>query len=212
MNIFIIKEVLRKPNIAFEKISQNPQYFRLSVILFSIACFTSFFAEISELFFQTSHGLREIPNLVFHVVNFGGIVLNNFLIILFAFFIGRKLGGITSFRQIFTTMSFCLIPVIIGAIILASSTFLYFFSIPSYDEPSPSYALTFMLSPPMLSNFIITPFFIWSLILYFKSIKITNHFTNLKTILTLVLAFLLMYLESMFYDLTTHIPLQFLYH
>lgn len=212
MNIFIIKDVLRKPNVAFEKISQNPNYFRLSVVLFSIACFTSFFTDISELFFQTSHGLREIPNLIFHVVNFGGIVLNNFLIILFAFYIGRKLGGSISFRQIFTSMSFCLIPVMIGTIILASSTFLYFFSIPSYDTSSPSYASTFMLSPPMMSNFIITPFFIWSLILYFKSIKITNNFTNFKTILTLGLAFLLMYLESMFYDLTTSIPLQFVYH
>ncbi|MCV0392010.1 MAG: YIP1 family protein [Nitrosopumilus sp.] len=197
---------------AFEKISQNPNYFRLSIILFIVACFSSFFAEISELFFQTSHGFRGTPNLAFHVVNFGGIVLNNFLIILFVFFIGRKLGGSTSFRQIFTSMSFCLIPVIIGTMILALSTFFYFFSIPSYDTLSPSYASTFMLSPPMLSNFIIIPFFVWSLILYFKSIKITNNFTNFKTILTLGLAFLLMYLESMFYDLTTSIPLQFLYH
>ncbi|EIJ65766.1 hypothetical protein BD31_I0847 [Candidatus Nitrosopumilus salaria BD31] len=212
MTLYIIREVLSKPNIAFEKISQNPRYFRLSVILFSLACFTSFFAEISELFFQISYGLRELPNLIHYVVNFGGIVLNNFVIILIIFYIGRKLGGSTSFRQIFTSMSFCLIPVIIGTMTLALSTFLYFFSIPSFDELSTSYASTFMFSPPMLSNFIIIPFFIWSIILYFKSIKITNNFTNLKTILTLGLAFLLMYLESMFYDLTTSIPLQFLYH
>ncbi|MFB5620593.1 MAG: YIP1 family protein [Nitrosopumilus sp.] len=120
-------------NVAFEKISQNTQYFQLSVILFGIACFISFFTEISALLFQMPYGIREIPNLVFHVINFSGIVLNNFLMILFTFYIGRKLDGNTSFRQIFTSMSFCLIPIIIGAIILASRTFLYFFSIPSYD-------------------------------------------------------------------------------
>jgi membrane protein DedA with SNARE-associated domain len=99
----------------------------MSVILFSIACFASFFTEISALFFQPSYGIREIPNLVYHVVNFGGIVLSNFVMILIIFYIGRKLGGNTNFRQIFSSMSFCLIPVIIGAIILSSNTILYFF-------------------------------------------------------------------------------------
>ena len=126
------------------------------------------------------YGLREIPNLVHHMVNFGGIILSNYLMILFIFYIGRKLGGSTNFRQIFTSMSFCLIPVLIGAIILASSTLLYSFVIPTSDELSPSYASTFMLSPPMLSNFVIIPFFIWTVILYFKSLKITNNFTNSK--------------------------------
>jgi hypothetical protein len=212
MTLFIIREVLSKPNIAFEKISQNPQYFRLSVILFSIACFASFFAEISEVFFQMSYGLRELPNLIYHVVNFGGIVLNNFVIILIIFYIGRKLDGSTNFRQIFTSMSFCLTPAIIGAIILSFSPLFYFFSIPSYDEPSSSYTTTFMLSPPMLSNFVIIPFFIWSLILYFKSIKITNNFTNSKTIITLIMAFLVMYLATILYDLGTSFPLRLMYH
>ena len=212
MTLYIIREVLTKPNIAFEKISQNPQYFRLSVILFSIACFASFFTEISALFFQSSYGLREIPNLIPHVVNFGGIVLSNFVMILIIFYVGRKLGGNTNFRQIFSSMSFCLIPVIIGAIILSSSTMLYSFSILSYDELSPSYASDFMLSPPMLGNFIIIPFFLWSVILYFKSIKITNNFTNSKTIITLVLAFLVTSLTSMLYDLGTSFPLRLMSH
>lgn len=212
MTFLIINEVLKRPNIAFEKISQNPKYFKLAVILFSAVCFTSFFAEVSELFFQMSYGLREIPDIIHHIVNFGGIVLSNFVIILMIFYFGRKLGGSTNFRQIFASMSFCLIPVIIGSIILSFSTLLYLFSVPSYDEQSPSYASSFMLSPPMLSNFIIIPFFIWSIILYFKSIKITNDFTNPRTVITLVMAFLVMYLTSMIYDLSTSIPLQLMFH
>lgn len=211
MNIFIISDVLKKPNVAFEKISQNPQYFRLSVILFSIACFTSFFAEISELFFQMPYGLREIPNLVRHAVSFGGIVLNNFVIILIVFYIGRKLNGSTNFRQIFTSMSFCLIPIIIGTAVMSFSIILYFFSTSPYD-PSVPHASTFMLSPPMLSNFVITPFFIWSVILYFKSIKITNNFTNMETVITLVLALLGMHFLSILYHLSTSFPLRLLLH
>jgi len=45
-----------------------------------------------------------------------------------------------------------------------------------------------------------------------KSIKITNNFTNFKTIISLVLAFLVMSLTSMLYDLGTNILLQMMFH
>ncbi len=210
MRLSIISELLKKPNVAFEKISQNPQYFKLAVVIFSISVFISSFQQISRLFFHSSQDVDAL-NIAYMIIGFGGIILSHILMIVIIFYVGKIVKGNTNFKQVFSVLSFCLIPIMMGAIIIVSGNlFLPYLMAESTDDLSPSYALDFAGSPIVLLQIVILPFGIWSLILYIKAIKITDNFSTLQAVILVIFTIILIQLISMLYSLGTSIPLQLL--
>ena len=210
MTLDIIFELLQKPNVAFEKISLNPQYFRLAIVLFSISIFISSFQQISTLIFHSPHDPNSL-NIAYRIIDIGGIILNHVLIIVIIFYIGKIVKGNTNFKQVFSVLSFCLIPTIIGISMISSGNVLLTYSMTEdTDDLSPSYALDFIVSPIVLMQIIIVPFFIWSMILYVKAIKITDNFSTIQTVVLLIFTLIVLQLTGMLFSIGASIPLQLL--
>ena len=210
MRLGIISELLKKPNVAFEKISQNPQYFKLAVVIFSISIFISSFQQISRLIFHSSQDADAL-NIAYMIIGFGGTILSHILMIVIIFYVGKIVKGNTNFKQVFSVLSFCLIPIMIGAIIIVSGNlFLSYLMAESTDGLSPSYALDFIVSPMILLQIVLLPFGVWSLILYVKAIKITDNFSTLQAIVLVIFTIILIQLIGMLYSVGTSIPLQLL--
>ncbi len=210
MTLNIISELLKKPNVAFEKISQNPQYFRLAFVVFSISIFISSFQHVSTLIFYSPQDADAL-NIAYKIIDFGGTILSHMLMIVIIFYVGKIVKGNTNFKQIFSVLSFCLIPIMFGAVIIASGNLLLTYSMSeSKDDLSPSYALDFIVSPIVLLQFILLPFGIWSLILYIKAIKITDCFSTLQAVTLVIFTIILVQLTGELYSIGTSVPLQLL--
>ncbi|WP_428324078.1 YIP1 family protein [Nitrosopumilus sp.] len=208
MNFSIIQEVLLKPNVAFEKIYQNSQYFLLSVTIFSIICVMSIFTTITSTFVYSSLDVEYDVPLIHHVVGFGNAVLDNFMIIFGIFYFGKYFDGSRIFKQVFSVISFCFTPLIIGMSLIVISNLLFslYFS-PISDDEYPSFSSEFALPSYMLSNVIIIPFFIWFIVLCVKSLKIMNHFSTFKAFVLTVIGLVVSSIVVFLYDLGTSIPL-----
>ena len=210
MTLYIISELLKKPNVAFEKISQNPQYFKLAVVIFSISIFISSFQQISTLIFYSSQDADAI-NITYRIIDFGGTILSHILMIVIIFYVGKIVKGNTNFKQVFSVLSFCLIPIMFGVGIIASGNlFLTYSMVESTDDLSPSYALDFIVSPIVLLQIVLLPCGIWSLILYIKAIKITDNFSTLQAVILVIFTIILVELTGTLYSISTSIPLQLL--
>ena len=210
MTLGIISELLKKPNVAFEKISQNPQYFRLAFVVFSISIFISSFQQVSTLIFHSSQDADAL-NIAYSIIGFGGIVLSHILMIVIIFYVGKTVKGNTNFKQVFSVLSFCLIPIMFGIAIIVSGNLLLTYSMSeSTDDLSPSYALDFIVYPIVLLQIVLLPFGIWSLILYIKAIKITDDFSTLQATILVIFTIILIQLTGMLYSIGTSIPLQLL--
>ena len=207
MKLGIISELLQKPNVAFEKISQNPQYFTLAAIVFLTSIFLSSFQQISTLIFHSSHNM-DIVNMGYHVINFVGIILSHILMIVIIFYVGKKVRGNNNFKQVFSVLSFCLIPAMVGVAIVSSGNLLLTYSIyGSEDDLGPTYAFDFLVSPMFFLQAVLLPFYIWTIILYVKAIKITDDFSTLQAVILFIFATIMVQLALMLYNLGTHIPL-----
>ena len=110
----------------------------------------------------------------------GGIAL-----IAIIFMIGKKLGGIGSFKKIFAVMSHATLPIVIGGIILSA----VFFALSStvsdnIDEAEPEFQHF-----GLVSYFgVMVPLSIWSLIISIKALKIANGFGAGKSFGIILLA------------------------
>ena len=210
MILYIVSELLQKPNVAFEKISQNPQYFRLAVFIFSISIFISLFQQISTLIFHSLQNADTL-NIAYRIVDFGGTILSHILMIVIIFYVGKIVKGNTNFKQVFSILSFCLIPIMFGVVIIASGNlFLTYSMAESTNNLSPSYALDFIVSPIVLLQIVLLPFGIWSLILYIKAIKIVEGFSTPQAVILMIFTIILVQLVGMLYNISTSIPLQLL--
>ena len=210
MSLYIISELLQKPNVAFEKISQNPQYFRLAVAIFFTSIFISSFQQISTLIFHSSQDADAL-NIAYKITGFGGTVLSHILMIAVIFYVGKIVKGNANFKQVFSVLSFCLIPIMFGvAIITSGNLFLTYSMTESTDDFSPSYALDFIVSPIVLLQMVLLPFGIWSLILCIKAIKIVDDFSTLQAVILIIFTMILVQLAGMLYGISTSIPLQLL--
>ena len=210
MTLCIVSELLQKPNVAFEKISQNPQYFRPAVFIFSISIFISSFQQISTLIFYSSQDPDSL-NIAYRIIDFGGVILNHILMIATVFYVGKIVKDNVNFKQVFSVLSFCLIPIMIGITIITSGNLILTYSMAeSTDNLSPSYGLDFIVSPIVLLQIILLPFGIWSLILYVKAIKIVDDFSTLQAVILMIFTVILVQLTGMLYGISTSIPLQLL--
>ena len=128
--------------------------------------------------------------------------MQNFVIIYAIYWVGRKLGGNTSWGRVVTVLSFCLIPSIIGTVGLGVATsfttnHLYIkeagTSLDFDQNLSPSYAIEFF-SSTIVSNVFAVFFGGWTLLLLVKATRILNGFSLKNAIITIAAAIGILFL------------------
>ena len=189
--ISYVFKVIKNPNNTFREIYQNADnYFKTSIIILVLSSFftvTFTFNGISE--FSTNE-LGYILDAEIQIINHTVNILSGFLFVVLVFFVGKKFGGSKNFRGLFSVLSYSVIPILIGGIIV--SIFLYYppllESVSGIDSEDPIFPMLFWV----LYLGIFFPFSIWSLILSIKAIKIANNFGTWKTIGIIILAMIIM--------------------
>ena len=138
------------------------------------------------------------------------------MLIVGIFWIGKKLGGNTNFRKIFSVISYCLVPATIGGLLIPVGIFLVSElltpgagvtggnSIDFDPQLSPSYALDFMSSAIISYGFFI-PFVFWMFILFVKAIMIANNFNFKKSIVTVLCGVAIVYLSHIVFAIPSQL-------
>ena len=204
-------DVLIRPNTCFANISENFRYYYTSaVIIFVLAAISAFFSSILNTWFWSHDGENFLDFSVMPLLlSTSHTLLQNLVLIVAIFWIGKKLGGATNFKKIFSAISYCLIPASIGAILIPIgmilTTQLFFGGVEvgmdSIDpELSPSYALDYASSTIISYGFLI-PFAAWMLVLFLKATQIVNDFDFKKSIITVLLGIVIMYLSQMVFGI-----------
>lgn len=213
----VIDSIIR-PSTCFANISENPRYyFRPSVIIFVIAAVSAFLSTVLNVWYWNYNGQSNLDFSVLPLFLSSIITLfQNIVLIAGIFWIGKKLGGNTNFRKIFSAISYCLVPVTIAALLIPVGITLATDSLATGTgvtgggsiniDPtlSPSYALDFM-SSAMISYGFLIPFVFWMFILFVKAIMITNNFNFKKSILTVLCGVAIVYLSHIVFAIPSQL-------
>lgn len=216
--IIAIADVLVRPSTCFANVSDNPKYYFVSsVAIFVIAGTSAFLSSMLNASYWDPHGQNHLnfsaASLLPPIAN---TVLQNIVLITSIFWVGRKLGGTSCLKKTFSVLSYCLVPVTIGAVLIpvgmmfvsqmsftdATGVYLGGGSMDADPDLSPSYALDFASSAIISYGFII-PFAVWILVLFLKATKIVHEFNMKKSIITLVSAIALMYLGNVAFGMSS---------
>ena len=214
--ITTIADSIIRPNTCFANVSEDAKsYFIFSVIIFVIAGASSLFSDAINMAYWNSDGKNHLGfspvSISLSVIH---AMLQNFVIIAGIFWIGKKLGGSTNFKKIFSVISFCLIPAIIASFVvplvltLASQILLEtdVHSIDPDSDISPSYALDFASSTIISNGFAIT-FGAWILVLFLKATKIVHAFDTKKSVITVVSGIGIMFLSQTVFGMSSSLLL-----
>ena len=104
------------------------------------------------------------------------------------------MGGNRKFKNVFPVLSYCLIPVTLGAVVTVAGTHLFVDLVFSYDDmlgmDSPSFALDFAGGSAILliHNSFAVLFFAWAFVLFVKATRISHGFGTGKAVGVLALA------------------------
>ena len=194
-----IMDTLTRPSTTFRAISDNPDhYFKSSVVIFAVAClvpslqFITIWPEPDNYTFVgfISYMLAYLQSLI-HTVWFYP------LIIALIFWAGSRYGQRYKFKKIFSVLSYCLTPIILGAIIvLGGIPFVDILLVFMHDDRSDNFELSPSPVLDLTKNNIVfiiqsasTIFFLaWTFLLFGKSIMVLYGFGVSKTVEVLVLA------------------------
>ena len=208
-----IVNVIIRPNTCFASVSENTNYyFTSSVIIFVIAGVSVLLSSILDMSYwnnDAGHSYLDfsVMSLLLSVVH---SLFQNFVLIAAIFFIGKKLGGNDNFKKTFSVLSYCLIPAIIGAFVvpvalqitshvlfsvISGGGYLGGGSLDHDPDLSPSYALDFA-SSAIVSNGFTIAFGVWMLALFLKATKIVHEFNVKKSIITVVIGIVIMFLSQ----------------
>ena len=189
-----IFSVIKRPNNTFKEIYQNVDYyFKASVIILVLSSFfTITFTTPSESISEfPTNELGYILDAEIQIIDSVVKVLAGFLIVFLTFYVGKKFGGSKNFRGVFSVVSYSLIPILIGGILV--SIFIYYPPLLAYisgiDLDDSGFGMFFWV----LYIGIFLPFTAWSLILSVKAVKIANNFGTGKAFGIIVLATLINY-------------------
>ena len=218
----IIDSIIR-PNVCFAHVSENTKYyFTSSVIIFFIAGASAILSSLLNMSYWNNNGQNyldfSVISLLLSIIH---NMLRNFVLIVVIFFVGKKLGGNSSFKKTFSVLSYCLIPAIIGALVIPvtltfASHMLFTGNGGDYmgggtldldPDLSPSYALDFAFSA-IISNGFAIAFGAWMLILFLKATKIVHGFNIKKSIIPVISGIALMFLSQIVFG----IPSALLFH
>ena len=211
-----IIDLIIRPNICFANVSENARhYFTSSVVIFAIAGVSTILSSILNMSYWNNDGQNYLDFSVISILlSIIHNVLRNFALIATIFFVGKRLRGNSSFKKTFSVLSYCLIPAIIGALVIpVASTFasqMLFTgnggdyigggSLDLDHDLSPSYDLDFA-SSAIISNGFAIAFGAWMLLLFLKATKIAHNFDIKKSIITVASGILIMYLSQIVFGI-----------
>lgn len=196
---------IARPNATFGTISHNPdRYLASSVAIFAAVCLVSALPLHNVWSEPDDDALRGFDGGVgTYARSLVSPVLTNFLIIAVIFWVGSRYGGNRKFRNIFPVLSYCLIPIMVGAAVTPVGTQLFedLLAFTHDDMPgtdpglSPSYAPDFAGGTAVLliHNAFAVFFGAWLFVLFVKAIKASHGFGTRKSIGVLALALLAAY-------------------
>ena len=139
-------------------------------------------------------------------------VLSGLLPIAVIFWIGRRWGGNRSFRRAFPVLVYCLVPAILGALVVSVAANLYVFAVPETDLSVGPYlthsygGVGFNIIKSVIGIF----FFGWMLLLQMKAIRILNGFGYARSAAILASAVLILYAGSLAWGLITAVLFEFM--
>ena len=208
----VIDSIIR-PNTCFVNISENARYYvTSSVIIFAVAAVSSSLSSVLNVWYWNHDGQNYLDVGVMPLLlSTSNTALQNIVLIAAIFWIGKKLGGDTSFKKIFSAISHCLVPATIGALLIPvgmtlASRLLFTGigmgggAIDLDPDLSPSYALDFASSAIISYGFMV-PFAVWIFILFVKATRIANGFDIKKSIITVVSGIAAIYLSHIVFGI-----------
>ena len=199
-----ITGMLARPTATLRSISENPRpYAAVAVIIFATSFTVDFFSE------QVPGGIwgQESFAAAMYIADYAGAALTLFLSYVVIFYVGRRLGGTCDFVKVFSVLSYCLIPTIIGSSMAICA------GLAIDDDEQQAMYQDDGLAPSTILDFaggnvlatiafiIAMPFGIWSLILTIKAIRIMNDFGIGKSIGIIIISFIAIYAFIVVYDI-----------
>ena len=185
--IMSVISVMTRPNQTFREITNhNQSYFVFAIAIFALASFffVGYITEESVSSLPVNEG-GFVLDVRYQIQSFGESVLWNILSVVLIFYLGVKFGGNNNFKKVFSVITFALIPILIGGVIMHVFA-LYpplVESISGIDKESPEFAGLFW---PLYFAYL--PFVLWSVILSIKAIKIVNGFRTAKAFGILIMS------------------------
>ena len=186
--------VIKNPNNTIKEISENENYYfvpSIAILVISSIFFINISSPSEEISSLPTNEIGYILDAEIQIIDGIVKVLGGFLNTVIIFYLGKKLGGSKNFRRVFSVVSYSLIPVLIGGILV--SIFLYYPPLLEYisgiDSTDSEFGTLFWI----LYYGLFLPCGIWSLILLIKALKIANNFGTKKAFGTFVLAAIIDY-------------------
>jgi hypothetical protein len=205
----VILRVITSPNSAFAQIRDNEEkYLAQSIGLLIASSILSVFVILPFVMIPLNDAYFEGVDDVDLPTEGADLVLTmaiGFLkgIVSFValYFIGKKLGGNTSWKKVFSVIFHTYVPVIPMMIIISVLVFLMWGSLagidqshlmsPNVDEEQVLYAVGPMLAYALLVGVFAIAFMIWIIVISVKAIKIVNGFDTGKALGILILVMII---------------------
>lgn len=185
--IRLVISVMTRPNQTFREITNHDQsYFVFAIAIFALSSFffVGYISEESIVSLPVTEG-GFVLDARYQIQSFGEFVLWNILFIALVFYLGIKFGGNNNFKKVFSVITFAMIPMLIGGVIMHVFALYSPFveGISGIDKESSDFAGLFWYL-----YFIYIPFVIWTIILTIKAIKIVDGFGTAKAFGILILS------------------------
>jgi len=212
LNVFL--QVITAPNSAFSQIRDNEEkYFAPSIGVFLIASVIGLLViapfvmmPLDDAYYETFEENDidvDIPASGSDIILFVGIsIITGIISNVLFYFIGKKLGGNTNWKKVFSVMFYAYVPVIPMMIVISGLVFLMWGSLVAID---PSYLMApdanddeiLSLIMPVLGYagllvLVAIVFVVWIFIVSIKGLKIVSGFSTAKafglTILVMIIS------------------------
>ena len=186
---------IARPGATFRTISGDPDRYRASsVAIFAAACLLSALPAVGVWLGLDSGDLGFGISAWTFARSLIGVFLQYFLIIAAIFWIGGMYGEKRKFKNVFPVLSYCLIPVAVGAAAALGMQSLDSLAFPlggmQDADLSPSFALDFTGAGAvmLLQNAVAFSFIMWAFALFVKAAKISYGFGTGKAVGVILLA------------------------
>ena len=194
INLNVILGIITSPNETFKHIRENEEkYFVQSVGLLIVASLLSIFIMIPFVIMPLDDAyFEEVDNVSIPADNFDVLlflvqgIVGGFVFAILLYFIGKKLGGNSNWKKVFSVFFHTYVPAIPTSIIIGGLVFLMWSSLTSIEpslllSPEDNDEQILHLLGPMLTYVGILAlvgifFVVWIVIISVKAIKVLNDF------------------------------------
>jgi hypothetical protein len=213
LDLNVILRVITAPNSAFAQIRDNEEkYFVSSIGIFFFASIVGLLVMIPFVMiplddvyyesFEKNDIDVDIPADWANAILFVGIsIITGIISNILFYFIGKKLGGNTNWKKVFSVLFYTYVPVIPMMVVLSVLVFLMWSSLTAID---PSYLMVpdvgeeevFSLIVPVLGYvglmaIVAIGFVVWIFIISIKAVKTVNGFSTVKAFGLIILVMII---------------------